>query len=162
MAYATLDDLKLAFGELEIGQLTQRARDFAQGSDTAAAATFLDDASAEIDSRLAVRYTVPVSPAPKMLRAVCCDIARYRMFDDRASDTVRQRYTDGIKWLDALAAGKAVLLTDAGTAAAAATSDDTGTVVAEVAGSTLTPVYGSAFLTAYGTADVATGLGSTP
>jgi phage gp36-like protein len=154
MPYATLNDLQSTFGEAEIGQLLTR---LSTGNVPATiAGRFLDDASAEIDSYLAVSYAVPVSPAPQSLRAVCCDIARYRMFDDMASETVRQRYDDACKWLGKLAAGKAILLTDAGVAAPPSTTDDTGTA-GDPAGSTLTPIYGSAFTALYGDGTLVSG-----
>lgn len=149
MPYATLDNLKTAFGEREVAQLTQRRADYVETPDGTAATAFLEQASAEIDSRLAVRYAVPVTPAPKVLVAVCCDIARYRLFDDAAPETVRARYEDAVRWLNDIAAGRAVLLADDGSVAPApATGGSQAAATAVAAERSL--VFGEAFRTRYG------------
>jgi phage gp36-like protein len=147
MAYATLEDLRVAFGEREVAQLTQRRTDFVEAADAATSVSFLEQASSEIDSRLATRYDVPVSPAPRMLVAVCCDIARYRLYDDAAPETVRTRYEDAVRWLNDLAAGRAALLNDDGSVAGARTTD-TGAASAVVAVPRAL-VFGAGFRTRY-------------
>ena len=150
MPYATLDDLTTAFGEREIAQLTQRRADYVESADDTAAGEFLAQASAEIDSRLAVRYAVPVTPAPRVLVAICCDIARYRLFDDAAPETVRARYEDAVRWLNDVAAGRAVLLADDGTVAPAPDTSAGSQAAATAVAAERTLVFGDAFRARYG------------
>jgi phage gp36-like protein len=74
----------------------------------------LQRASDEIDSYLARRYTVPVSPIPEMLIRMCSEIAYYYIattgYSTGATDQDRQRYEDAIAWCKSINAGKAVLV----------------------------------------------------
>lgn len=103
MAYATLADLTDRYGDAELTQLTDRAG--AGAIDPAIAARALDDAAAEIDGYLAVRYALPLATVPTVLVRIACDIARYRLWDDRASDEVRRRYEDARRVLERIAGG---------------------------------------------------------
>ncbi|MCR6497085.1 DUF1320 family protein [Thermomonas sp. S9] len=103
MAYATLADLITRYGEDEIAQRTDRT-----GSgvvDAAVAQRALDDAQAEIDGYIASRYKLPLPTVPAALARIACDIARYRLWEDVASDEVRRRYEDARKLLEAIAKG---------------------------------------------------------
>jgi len=114
MAYATVADLVARYGEQEIIQLTDRA-----GTgviDAAVANAALADATAEIDAYLSRRWQLPLASTPALIRQLCCEIARYRLWEDQASDEVRRRYEDAVRLLRDLAAGRA----DLGEAAAAA------------------------------------------
>jgi phage gp36-like protein len=103
MTYATRDDLQERFGLDELTQLTDRMG--AGVPDDTLVARALADADAEIDGYLAVRYLLPVTSVPPMLARVACDIARYRLWDDRASAEVRERYTDARRLLELIAKG---------------------------------------------------------
>ena len=46
---------------------------------------------------------------PAVLVRVACDVARYRLWDVRASETLRDRYRDAVKLLAMLANGTTVL-----------------------------------------------------
>lgn len=107
MSYATLADLVLAFGEQALIDLTDR--DSLGGIDTDVAARALVDSEAEMNGYLGVRYQLPITVQPERLRAVCCDLARYRLCGDRVTDEVRARYEDAVRWLRDIAAGKALL-----------------------------------------------------
>lgn len=104
--YATVADLVRRYGEAEIQQLTDRLDPPAGAIDNAVADRALADADAEIDAYLAARYTVPMSPAPAVIGRLACDIARFRLWEDRASDEVRRRYEDARRMLEAIAAGR--------------------------------------------------------
>lgn len=108
MAYLSENDLTQRFGLDELLQLTC-ADPQASVPDTAVLARAIADAEAEIDSYLAARYQLPLPSVPTVLTRVGCDIARYRLWNDRASDEVRQRYEDARRLLEALAAGKVAL-----------------------------------------------------
>lgn len=59
--------------------VTGRYTDFAKGPDaTQANASFVPQAEAEVDGRLAVKYTVPFSPAPYLVKDLCIDLAYYK------------------------------------------------------------------------------------
>lgn len=103
MAYATVADLIARFGEEELIQLTDRAG--AHAVDGAIAQRALDDASAEMDGYLAVRYQLPLPTVPTLLARIACDVARYRLWEDHASDEVRRRYEDSRRLLEAIAKG---------------------------------------------------------
>lgn len=107
MAYCTLDDLTDLFGEGEILQLTDRDQDGLP--DPALIALVLADIDAEIDGYLRVRYALPLSATPNRLRALACDLARYRLYPIAAPAIVRQRFEDARRYLSDLAAGRAQL-----------------------------------------------------
>lgn len=102
-AYATTADLVTRYGEAEIIQLTDRAH--LGVIDAGVAAQALDDANAEVDSYLAVRYPVPPDPLPTLLVRLACDIARYRLYDDAAPEEIRKRYEDATRLLARIASG---------------------------------------------------------
>jgi len=105
--YATLQDLIDRFGEREIEQLTSRmAMDVI---DNAAVTRAVADAGDEIDCYLAVRYTLPLRTVPPLVCRLTCDVARYRLYDDAATEEVRRRYDDAVSLLERLAAGTALL-----------------------------------------------------
>lgn len=66
----------------------------------------LFDADAEINARLQPRFAVPTLNRPRLLINLACDIARYKLYDDRATDQVTRRYEDALKQLDRVAEGK--------------------------------------------------------
>lgn len=103
MSYATEVDMLARFGAEEMTALTDR-----DGNGSAVSGMMeraLDDASAEIDVYLAGRYALPLAHVPTVLVRIACDIARYRLWADRASDEVRRRYEDARRFLEALAKG---------------------------------------------------------
>lgn len=111
MAYATLQSMIERFTEAELRQLSPLAGQAGQ-IDTVRVQRALDDASAEMNSYLAVRFTVPVMPAsggelPLLVKAAC-DIAR----EDLArspSDAVVAAAKRAREWLKAVAKGSASL-----------------------------------------------------
>lgn len=59
--------------------VTNRYPDFAKGPDaTLAEAAFVPQAEAEVDGRLAPKYSVPFSPAPYLIKDLCVDLAYYK------------------------------------------------------------------------------------
>lgn len=115
MSYATAADLSLRFGEAELAQLADPLH--TGEPDAAVLALALADADAEIDGYLAARYQLPLPSVPAVLVRVACDVARYRLWADRASDEVRRRYEDASKLLTNLSKGVVALgLAEADTA----------------------------------------------
>ncbi len=104
MSYASQQAMIDRFSETELVQLTDRAG--ANTIDVAVLQRALDDADAEINGYLASRYTLPLATVPQILVGYASDIARYRLYDDRASEQVTQRYSQAISFLKLLATGK--------------------------------------------------------
>lgn len=114
MAYCTLQDLIDRFGEGELVQLTDRSIPPVGVIDEAVVDRAIADAGAEIDASLQARYALPLALVPPLLNRLACDIARYVLQADAASDEVRRRYEDARATLRQLASGQASLGPDAG------------------------------------------------
>jgi phage gp36-like protein len=98
MSYATRADLEERYAD-DVAQ-----RD--QVLPTLGVANALADASAEIDSYLAVLYQVPISPVPPTILRVACVIARYRLLGDAATEGARKDYEDARAFLRDVVAGR--------------------------------------------------------
>lgn len=120
MTYATQQDLIDRFGETEIQQLTDA--DNTGIIDSAALAKTLTDTDAQINAYLLTVYTLPFATTPAALVRIACDIARYHLYDVRASDLVKERYDAAIDFLKNVSRGIASLGKDADTQSSAATS----------------------------------------
>jgi phage gp36-like protein len=125
MTYATQSDLTDRFGAVELAQLTDRTSGLV--IDTVVLARALADADAEIDSYLATRYALPLASTPVVLVRLAADMARYRLYDDRVTESVRVRYQDAVSLLKRLASGEVRL--DGATTPPAAASDSSGIAV---------------------------------
>lgn len=118
--YATREDLEARYSAQEITRL-----EGSPGGGTVANA--LTDATEQAQSYVSVRYTAPLPNVPAPLKIAACDIARFRLYKDRATEEVKYRYESAIKWLEQLAAGKVVLTFDP-----ALTPEQVDTIVAPV------------------------------
>ncbi len=109
MSYATPQTLIDQYGEAEVVRSADRDQDGVADPDVVERA--LVGADGIIDSRIGVKYELPVNPVPVVLVEYAGDIALYRMSAETGTYTEekRQRYDDALKWLDLVAAGKAVL-----------------------------------------------------
>lgn len=107
MSYATQAQMTVRFGAEELLQLTDLNN--VGHIDAAVVSVALADADAEINSYLAGRYNLPLNQVSAELVRLACDIARYRLFDVRASEAVKARYDDAIKKLRDLGKGLASL-----------------------------------------------------
>lgn len=106
--YATSSQMVARFGEAELISLTDR--DGSAGTIVASVLDVaLDDATALINGYLAGRYTLPLATPPEMLERLCCDIARYGLYDNGASEQISKRYDDAVRYLEQVAAGKITL-----------------------------------------------------
>ena len=101
--YCTEQDLIDRFSETEIIQLSDNNNTGAIDSTVVAMA--ISDADGEIDGYLASRFALPVNPVPKVLLRIACDLTRYYLYDDSATDHVQKRYDDAVKFLKGVAAG---------------------------------------------------------
>lgn len=114
MTYCAKADLEKRFGT-EIAQLLDRNNDGTE--DTGILDTALADTDAEINGYLqGGGYALPLSEVPDLVKAIACDIARYRLWDDRAPEEVRKRYEAAISRLRDIAKGVIRLPLSDGTA----------------------------------------------
>lgn len=118
MPYAVKQDMIDRFNEVELKQLTDRTG-AVDAIDDVVLGRALDDADAEINGYLAGRHALPLASTPLILVGIACDIARYRLYEDRATEHVRQRYEDAIKYLRSVSKGEISLGLDAGNQAQA-------------------------------------------
>lgn len=102
MSYATPQDMLARFGERELIQLSDP---LASVPDDVKITQALEDASAEIDAYLQGRYALPLANVPTVLPRLACDIARYRLWEDKSSEEVRDRYKDAVRMLEMIAKG---------------------------------------------------------
>lgn len=100
MAYASRTDLEERYGDAEVAQ---RESMLPAGAIDRA----LADADAEIDSYLAGRYGVPLSPAPDQVVRVACQLARYWLLGDAAGEPARKGFEDARAWLRDVRAARA-------------------------------------------------------
>ncbi len=113
MSYCTQQDLIDRYGEAELIQLTDRNNTGAIDIDVLNRA--IEDADGDIDSRIGSRFTAPITPIPKPLIRVACEIARYYLYDDDVTETIESRFKAAIRFLDGVAAGKITVgVTEAG------------------------------------------------
>lgn len=113
MSYATIADMQARYLDDDLISISDRGNQAIKPTRVQAA---LDDASAEIDGYLAMRYTLPLTDAvlltplatPSVLVRACCDIAMYFAQTLRPKDDIkdaRARYDDWIKMLTLMGRG---------------------------------------------------------
>lgn len=98
MTYIDRAKMIAEFGEKELTELTDR-----DGSAGAIVDPVLvqamTNAEAEIDSYIGNRYPLPLPTVPEVIRSFACDMARYRLYDARATEEVTKRYERAVSWL---------------------------------------------------------------
>lgn len=106
MAYATRDDIDIAYGADLLHVVADR--DDGGSVDTEAVDRALEDASGVIDGYLGSRYTVPLSPVPQIVKRFAVDIAVFYLADRAGvnTDERRQRYEDAVRFLEKVAEGR--------------------------------------------------------
>lgn len=130
--YSTELQLIDQFGEAELSQILDEGTDltaaglrtkvaggdmsgFPAAEQTAATlalkkiVTAQEMAAGTIDGYISTRYTLPLATVPTTLTAYSLDIVRYRLWDNKAPEEVRQRYEDALAWLRDVAKGLAGL-----------------------------------------------------
>lgn len=110
MPYATIADLQDRLGEPRLVQLTDRGDPPLGLIDEGVAQKALDDADAEIDGYLAGRYTLPLLPAPPVLRVHALTIAHYRLLGAAVDEAMREDYKTVRQYLERVADGRVALL----------------------------------------------------
>ena len=117
--YCTQQNMIDRLGQEELIQLTDRND---TGSiDVAVLSAAIADASAEMDGYISTRYKLPLSNVPSVLSRIACNIARYNLYDDAATDQVAKLHDDAIAFLKSVSKGSVSLgLADDGSKAEAA------------------------------------------
>lgn len=108
MAYCTAEDLLSLLSQTELIQLSA---DTGNNPDDEVIEDAIEAAQAEIDSYLAVRYSLPLAQVPPRVKHLTIDLAIYNLFSRRSllNEVRRQRYLDAIEFLRQVAAGEATL-----------------------------------------------------
>lgn len=99
LAYIDEDGLRQRFGDGEIDGLTQTTT----GED--ALARCAEDAQALVDGYIGKVVSLPLSAVPLLVSNWAADIARFKLWDQRAPLEVRQRYDDALAQLKLVAQG---------------------------------------------------------
>lgn len=105
--YATAQELETRLGGEE-ALVILADRDGDGVADAELVERALADATAEIDSYLAGRYTLPLPTVPAVLVRLACDMAVYRITSEYGAGLTeerRQRYEDAVAWLKRAASG---------------------------------------------------------
>jgi len=121
MSYCTQQDMIERYGEEELIQLTDHTG--AGVIDTATITRAITDADGDIDGRLGSRFRLPITPVPKILVRIACDIARYHLYPIAAPEHVAKRYDDAIRFIDGVAKGRISIGISATGAAPAASGE---------------------------------------
>lgn len=106
MAYLTIAEYLLRYGAAETIRATDETK--AGEVDEAKVAQAIEGASAETDSYLAVRYTLPISePTPEIVADIVGDLARERIMRARPTDLIVANAARARSQLRDLSAGRA-------------------------------------------------------
>lgn len=105
MSYALQADIQALYGLELLYIVADRDRD--QVLDTAAIASALELATSEINSKLSIRYPVPLPVVSDDIKRICIDIAVYRLAlsADALTKEIERRYEIAREDLMAMAKG---------------------------------------------------------
>jgi len=96
--YSTIEDLINMFGENEIIEISSVPN--VDGLNEEKCYRCLEQATAEIDSYIGMKVAVPlVNYIPDVINRICCNIARYRLYDDKKTPNVQKEYDNEIAFL---------------------------------------------------------------
>lgn len=105
MSYLTPAELIARFDQSEHDAVLA---DLSVAEQTAKVAAAIEDAEGVVNSYLSRRYSLPVATTA-LLKRLVADIARFHLYEDIASQEVRERYDDQLSFLKDIAAGRADL-----------------------------------------------------
>jgi phage gp36-like protein len=108
-AYATQSDISGLYGE---NALVVADHDRDGIPDAVPVANALDYATAEIDSYLATRHSLPLAEVPLILKKLCVDIALHQLAlsGELMTEEIEKRYDRALATLRDLSTGKAKLV----------------------------------------------------
>lgn len=102
--YITRQQFEDRFGDDELTDLESTGNSYGQSE---------NEAASLIDGYMAVRYTLPLLSIPSIVTGWAADITRFKLWDERAPQEVKERYEMAIKQLEQLAKGLIALPPDA-------------------------------------------------
>ena len=105
--YCTEQDMVTRFGEDEIASITDRSDSDTPIIDDDVLNAAIADASAQMDGELLQMYEQPVKPFSNTLILICCDIARWLLYEDSldVDQIVQRRYDMAIELLSDISSG---------------------------------------------------------
>lgn len=108
MPYSTGDDLIKLMPALELARLTAESGD---EPDAAVVAEAISKADGEINAYIGVRYRLPLTTVPDVVKSMSVDIAIHHLYTRRGIENAvrRAKYDDAVKFLQKLVAGQAHL-----------------------------------------------------
>lgn len=112
--YATVAEFEEEIGTDETVQLTNLDNPSAITINVTRLEKTLLAATGEINSYLATRYAIPVSPIPQVLKNYCIDIAWYRLAQNNTPEQFATRYNNAINRLKDIEKGQMLLVDDLG------------------------------------------------
>lgn len=83
--YVTEAMFEQRFGLTELADLLEGGTSYAEAE---------NDAAGLVNGFLAARYTLPLVSVPSMVVGWVADVTRFKLWDDRAPEEIRQRYED--------------------------------------------------------------------
>jgi phage gp36-like protein len=111
LSYAQVTDMQARFPNRDLVQLTNEDPSVTTVN-SAFLATFLNDASDEIDAYLEARFALPLTDPPAILTRLCCEIAMYHLNSLRPIhdlEDAKDKYEKAIKFLTEVSDGKRTL-----------------------------------------------------
>ncbi len=104
--YANKEDLIKRFGEREIAALAGNDEGIIIDS---VVETALTDAEELINSYVAVKYALPLTTIPAVLKRICCDMARYLLYKEVIPEELEKNYERNLTFLKDIAKGVVAL-----------------------------------------------------
>lgn len=98
--YLSRDDLIDRYGQYEIERLEKNI------NDPEAVEKAIDDAVEFVNGYIASNYQLPLPTFPTSVVRACAVVARYYLYKDKPTDTVRQDYEDILNWLKDVGTGR--------------------------------------------------------
>ena len=109
--YATVEAMKLKFGERELIQLTETEPPYLGEINMDKLNSAMNEANSEIDAYVGSRYPLPLQVIPPFLTEIGCNLARYYAVtgDLSENDPIKNRYESSIKTLTKISKGELTL-----------------------------------------------------
>ena len=108
MAYSTQDDILKEISEKDLAQLTSEDDEVI---DTDVVATAIANADSEIDGYVGVRYSLPLTSPPALIKKLSIKIALYNLFSRRSNrlggmdETIKENYNNSVAMLKDISKG---------------------------------------------------------
>jgi phage gp36-like protein len=104
MPYCTQNDLETLIPVVELAELTNESGDIPNLTIITEMINLVD---AEIDSYISVRYSIPLTQTPEIIKGLSMDMVIYHLYSRRSTIPLvrRTKYEDAIKILQKVAQG---------------------------------------------------------